>query len=89
MVLTGDNHNHWVMELKHPRNAEKTPPVATEFLGSSISSTGDGSEQRDRHARLLADNPDARYLNSRRASRGTVLIAGHRRHAIIATPSRR
>jgi len=66
VVLTGDNHNHWVMDLTRARAPEGQAPVATEFVCSSISSTGDGEEQRDTYARVLPDNPHARYLNSRR-----------------------
>lgn len=57
VILTGDNHNAWVMSL---------PPVATEFVCTSISSTGDGSPQRKEYAAVLPDNPHAQYLNSRR-----------------------
>jgi alkaline phosphatase D len=57
VILTGDNHNAWVMQL---------PNVATEFVCTSISSTGDGSSQRKEYAAVLSDNPHARYLNSLR-----------------------
>jgi alkaline phosphatase D len=57
VILTGDNHNAWVMGV---------PPVATEFVCTSISSTGDGSAQRKEYAAVLTDNPHAHYLNSRR-----------------------
>ena len=66
VILTGDNHNHWVMELRKDHAKENTPPLTTEFLGTSISSTGDGSKQRETYAKVLPDNPHARYLNSQR-----------------------
>jgi alkaline phosphatase D len=62
VVLTGDNHNAWVMDLAQ----ESGQKVGTEFVATSISSTGDGSEQRKEYAAVLSDNPHARYLNSRR-----------------------
>lgn len=55
VILTGDNHNAWVMQL---------PGLATEFVCTSISSTGDGSPQRKEYAAVLSDNPHARFLNS-------------------------
>jgi alkaline phosphatase D len=66
VLLTGDNHNHWVMELRRAADRPEAAPVAHEFLGTSISSTGDGAEQRDTYASILSENPHARYLNSRR-----------------------
>ncbi len=66
VLLTGDNHNHWVMELRRASDRPEAAPVAHEFLGTSISSTGDGAEQRDTYANILSENPHARYLNSRR-----------------------
>jgi len=38
VVLTGDNHNHWLMELRRQGASEKADPITHEFLGSSISS---------------------------------------------------
>jgi alkaline phosphatase D len=66
VVLTGDNHNHWLMELRRDGAPDGSAPIVNEFLGTSISSTGDGAEQRENYAAVLADNPHARYLNSRR-----------------------
>jgi alkaline phosphatase D len=66
VVLTGDNHNHWVMELRRAAAADNAPPLATEFVSTSITSTGDGAEQREAYSAVLGDNPHARYFNSRR-----------------------
>lgn len=66
VVLTGDNHNHWLMDLKPKRAADDAAPIASEFIGSSISSTGDGADQREPYSRVLSEMPHARYLNSRR-----------------------
>jgi len=54
------------MELRRSGAAENSAPITHEFLGSSISSTGDGEAQRENYARVLSDNPHARYLNSQR-----------------------
>jgi alkaline phosphatase D len=66
VVLTGDNHNHWLMELRRDGAAESSEPITHELLGTSISSSGDGAEQHPNYAAVLSDNPHARYLNSRR-----------------------
>ena len=66
VVLTGDNHNHWLMELKRQGDREGTAPLAPEFIGSSISSTGDGANQREPYLRTVGEMPHAKYLNSRR-----------------------
>ncbi len=66
VVVTGDNHNHWMMELKRRSDAESAPPLATEFIGTSISSTGDGADQRAPYIQTVREMPQARYLNSRR-----------------------
>jgi alkaline phosphatase D len=65
VVITGDNHASWVNELR--TKARGTPMVAAEFLGTSISSGGDGSE---RHTYLpeasWAENPHVKWHNARR-----------------------
>jgi alkaline phosphatase D len=43
VVITGDNHANWVNELRVGEPG--SPVVATEFLGTSISSGGDGSDR--------------------------------------------
>lgn len=64
VVITGDNHANWVNEL---RADGASAPIATEFLGTSISSGGDGAE------RLMylpeasfAENPQVKWHNNRR-----------------------
>jgi alkaline phosphatase D len=65
VVITGDNHANWVNELR--TTARNKPLVAAEFLGTSISSEGDGS---DRHTYLpeasFAENPHVKWHNARR-----------------------
>ena len=69
VILTGDNHNAWVMSVA--RQPER--PLAVEFVCTSISSTGDGSAVRKEYASALRENPHAHYLNSRRGyTRGYV-----------------
>ena len=65
VVITGDNHANWVNEL-HMR-APGNPMVATEFLGTSISSGGDGSERSNFFTdAVAAENPHVKWQNNRR-----------------------
>ncbi len=66
VVLTGDIHSHWVADLKPDFADEKSPVVATEFVGSSITSSGDGADTRPETEKLRAENPHIRFYNNRR-----------------------
>lgn len=63
VVLTGDVHTAWAGDL---RLDGEGPVVATEFVATSITSGGDGTEQRPGTAALLARNPHLRFFNDRR-----------------------
>jgi alkaline phosphatase D len=66
VVLTGDNHNNWVFDLKRDFRDPQSPIVGTEFVGTSITSNGNGSEQQEEYARVLAANPHVKFFNSHR-----------------------
>lgn len=66
IVLTGDIHTNWVNDLKVDYADERPPIVGTEFVGTSISSGGDGSDTRPTTAGMLAQNPWVRFYNSQR-----------------------
>jgi alkaline phosphatase D len=67
VVLTGDIHSSWVNELRAGFERPGTPTIAAEFVGTSISSGGDGV---DRSAAVndgtLAENPHLKWQSSRR-----------------------
>ena len=66
VVLTGDIHTNWVNDLRvDDRQAEK-PIVATEFVGTSITSGGSGSATPKNLDTLLAENPCVRFYNQQR-----------------------
>ena len=44
VVLTGDIHSNWVNELRTDFRRAERPSIAAEFVGTSISSGGDGSD---------------------------------------------
>ena len=66
VVLTGDIHTNWVNDLKVDYTDPLAPTVATEFVGTSISSGGDGSDTRDSTEGILAENPAVKFYNSQR-----------------------
>ena len=66
VVLTGDIHTNWVNDLKVDYADVTSPLVGTEFVGTSISSGGDGSDVRDSTASLLSQNPWVRFFNNQR-----------------------
>jgi len=66
VVLTGDIHSNWVNDLRVDFSDEKSPTVATEFVGTSITSGGDGADAPPRKETLLAENPFVKFYNSQR-----------------------
>jgi len=66
VVITGDAHSHWAAELKPDFDDPASPVVGSEFVGSSISSGGDGGEARSWAPALLADNPHVKFHNAQR-----------------------
>jgi alkaline phosphatase D len=66
VVLTGDIHTNWVNDLKVDFDAPESPTVATEFVGTSLSSGGNGSQTRRDTAGVLADNPFVKFYNAER-----------------------
>ena len=66
VVITGDIHSNWVCDLKVDYKQEAAPAVATELIGTSISSGGDGSDMPANAAASLAENPHVKFYNSQR-----------------------
>lgn len=66
VVLTGDIHSHWVNDLLADFGDPSSEVVATEFVGSSISSGGDGSPNEDYAAGVMRDNPFVKLHNAQR-----------------------
>jgi alkaline phosphatase D len=66
VVLTGDIHSSWVNDLKQGFDRPDRPVVATEFVGTSISSGGDGADEWPQFARARGENPHVKWQNARR-----------------------
>lgn len=67
VVLTGDIHSNWVHELRGSFTKPGARVAAAEFVGTSISSDGDGAERSGNvTAATLAENPHTKWQNARR-----------------------
>jgi alkaline phosphatase D len=66
VVITGDIHQNWAAELAPDFDQPDAANVAVEFVGTSISSAGDGVDQPQNLDRLLAENPWVKYHNCER-----------------------
>ena len=66
IVLTGDIHSSWANELRVDDRKHDDPVVAAEFVGTSITSGGDGNEQPANVTNALGENPHVKWQNSRR-----------------------
>jgi alkaline phosphatase D len=66
VVLAGDIHNNWVNDLHLDVNNLRSPIVATEFVGTSVSTTGDGSDISPFLKSILPDNESVRFCNDQR-----------------------
>ena len=66
VVLTGDIHSNWVNDIKADFDDPDSDTVGTEFVVTSISSGGDGSDTRESTAGMLDENPFVRFYNGQR-----------------------
>lgn len=63
VVLTGDIHSNWVNDLRVDDRRTETPIIATEFVGTSISSGGKPKGNDKLLEPLLAENPCVKFCN--------------------------
>jgi alkaline phosphatase D len=66
VVITGDNHSNWANDLRVDDLDPKSPIAAAEFVGTSISSGGNGGDWHDRERYLKAENPGVQFYNNER-----------------------
>jgi alkaline phosphatase D len=67
IAMTGDIHSNWVHEIRGGYARPGAPIVAAEFVGTSISSGGDGQDATSGwNDRTRAENPDTKWHNARR-----------------------
>lgn len=66
VVITGDRHENCASDLRRDHDDLESPVVAGEFIGTSISSGGNGADLTETGRRMLAANPDLKFTNSQR-----------------------
>ena len=66
IVLTGDIHSNFVMNAPARFRDPSSPIVATEYVGTSISSGGDGRDRNPALANYESDIPYMKYHDARR-----------------------
>ncbi len=66
VVLTGDVHKNFANDLVDDFDQSQPMPVATEFIGTSVSSGGDGDEDKARSAEFMSENPFMKFANAER-----------------------
>jgi alkaline phosphatase D len=66
VTLAGDVHNNWVNDVRLDVDDPKTPVVASEFVGTSITSAGDGSDMSPLMKAMVSENECVRFANDQR-----------------------
>ncbi|WP_318567061.1 alkaline phosphatase D family protein [Salinigranum marinum] len=63
IVVTGDIHRHFANDLVSPDTGE---PIGAEFVGTSITSGGDGTDMDAFGEEMIAENDNVRYYSGKR-----------------------
>ncbi|MBK1882201.1 alkaline phosphatase D family protein [Luteolibacter pohnpeiensis] len=66
VVITGDIHSHWANDLVVDFEGNKAETVAVEFVGTSISSAGDGIAIPEDHETVMKENSCVKFYNKQR-----------------------
>jgi alkaline phosphatase D len=66
VVLTGDVHNNWAANLKSNFDDESSRTLGAEFIGTSISSGGDGADTSSNQEAVVEENPHIEFFNGQR-----------------------
>ena len=66
IILSGDNHRHYAVDIKSEPENQNTPTIATEYIGGSMVSRGDGSAMTAYGRRILDLNPHFKYFSDQR-----------------------
>jgi alkaline phosphatase D len=66
IVLAGDIHTNWVNDLVIDFDDRGTRTVAAEFVGTSLTSGGNGVDKPKEHEGVLRDNPFVKLWNAER-----------------------
>lgn len=66
VVLTGDRHENYVVDIRGDYRDPASPVVATEFTGTSVTTGRDGADLPPHGRTLLDANPDMKFFNGQR-----------------------
>ena len=66
VVLTGDVHNSWASELKANFYDPNSATLGVEFVGSAVTSGGDGAGTSSTQQEIIAENPHVKFFNGQR-----------------------
>jgi alkaline phosphatase D len=66
VVITGDIHSNWVSDLKADWRDPRSAVLGAEFVGTSISSGGDGADVPPTVKTYLPENPHVKMFNGQR-----------------------
>ena len=66
ITITGDIHSNWVNDLRVDDRQPETPVVATEFVGTSIASGGNGKAETPGLEKRMAENACIKFFNAQR-----------------------
>ncbi|WBB70743.1 alkaline phosphatase D family protein [Micromonospora sp. WMMD812] len=66
VVLTGDVHRNYAFDLKEDFTNPDSTTLGAEFVGTSVTSGGNGQDLPSNGANLLAANPHLRMVNNER-----------------------
>ena len=66
VVLTGDRHANWMADLKADFADPGSATLGTEFVGTSITSGGDGADSTPEGEAILRENPHTHFFNNQR-----------------------
>ncbi|MEO3750742.1 alkaline phosphatase D family protein [Streptomyces sp. B6B3] len=66
VVITGDWHSTFVNDIRRDFDDPASPVVATEFVGTSISSNGDGEVYGPYYGPMIRHNPHIRFFDGDR-----------------------
>lgn len=66
VVLTGDVHQNYAAEIKADFDDPDSATIGSEFVGTSISSGGNGSDTSTTGLQQLEENPHLKYYNRQR-----------------------
>jgi alkaline phosphatase D len=86
VVLTGDIHLNWVNDLQLDFKDPKSPLVGPEWVGTSMSSAGNGGNFIPEYERAAKQNDFVKWYNSNRGYVSCELTKDHWKSYFRATP---